>query len=580
MSAKIVLQDAYKTSTHDQDKIVSPQETVARFQKRLKGIDLDILAEVVRIDSGRLGIPVYFSRCGRDAQALTGTSKQMGKGATSEQAQASAVMELAERFSFFSFCHNPHNFQTATFEQMRGLNTLPFERIAQSVHDRSDDLPLARKIFQTIPMRWVEGFNLTRQEAVMVPFDWFYAINEFNGPSAGNCQEEAVLQGICEVIERHVCARVSNNRLKTAVIQPDDAQNLEVKSMLQKYRHIGIEFVFNDFSLDTGIPTVSMIAYDPSTFPVLSEIVWTAGTTPDPEKALSRAMTEVAQLAGDFNTGSNFVASGLPKFNQIKEADYLFNSGKTVSLSDLPNLSNDNFKIEIENCLNALQKIDFEVICINTRHAQLDIPAFYTIIPGAHFRERALGTSVGMFSAKLIMEKYPPHEALKQLHSADKQLPGKYYLQFYLGNSYLNLNDPEIAAQHLRKALELDPPAEESASIYSYLGVCYKDMEKYDAALDFLERGVAIDAERTDIHNLMGFCHFKLKAYETAIDCFEKGLQLDPGSAIDYANIGVNYKALGNRPKAIEYYTMALEIDPSIEFARAHLAELGAPVPE
>ena len=580
MSANIVLQDAFKTSTHDQDKIVSPEETVAQFQKRLKGIDLDILAEVTRIDNGRLGIPVYFSRCGQDAQALTGTAKQMGKGATPEQAQASAVMELAERFSFFSFCHNPQNFKTATFEQMAGQSALPFENIAQSAHDQSDDLAAARSIFKTIPMRWVQGFNLTRQEEVMVPFDWFYAINEFNGPSAGNCQEEAILQGICEVIERHVCAKVSNGRLKTPVIQPDDAKNLEVKSMLQKYQNIGAQFTFNDFSLDTGIPTVSMIAYDPSTFPVLSEIVWTAGTTPDPEKALSRAMTEVAQLAGDFNTGSNFVASGLPKFNHIKEADYLFNSGKTVSLGGLPNLSNDNFKVEIENCLAALQKIDFEVICINTRHAQLDIPAFYTIIPGAHFRERTLGSSVGMFSAKLIMEKYPPREALKQLHTADKQLPGKYYLQFYLGNSYLNLGEPETAATHLQQALELNPPSQEMADIYSYLGVCHKEMEKYHDALAVLNKGLAVDAERTDIHNLMGFCHFKLQAYETAIDCFEKGLQLDPGSAIDYANIGVNYKAMGNRAKAIEYYTMALEIDPSIEFARAHLEELGAPIPK
>ena len=35
---------------------------------------------------------------------------------------------------------------------------------------------------------------------------------------------------------------------------------------------------------------------------------------------VSRALTEVAQLAGDFNSGANYVASGLPKFTTLEEA--------------------------------------------------------------------------------------------------------------------------------------------------------------------------------------------------------------------------------------------------------------------
>jgi ribosomal protein S12 methylthiotransferase accessory factor len=89
-----------------------------------------------------------------------------------------------------------------------------------------------------------------------------------------------------------------------------------------------------------------------------------------------------------------------------------------------------------------------------------------------------------------------------------------------------------------------------------------------------LEKGAALDPDRTDIHNLMGFCHFKLKAHEKAIDCFQQVLRLDPGSAIDYANIGVNYRDLGETEKAMEYFLKALTIDPSIEFARENLDKL------
>ena len=105
MTYEIKMNDAFKGYTDDQDKILTPEETVRRFRERLASIDLDILEETVRIDSGRLDIPVYFSVCGKDAESVIGTKKQMGKGGTPQQSEASAVMELAERFSFFSFCN-------------------------------------------------------------------------------------------------------------------------------------------------------------------------------------------------------------------------------------------------------------------------------------------------------------------------------------------------------------------------------------------------------------------------------------------------------------------------------------------
>ena len=95
----IRLEDCYKTYTYDQDKVFSPAETIARFKKRLEEVDLDILKEVRRIDNGRLDIPIYFSVTGKDARDVTGNKKQMGKGCTPEQSQASACMELGERDS-------------------------------------------------------------------------------------------------------------------------------------------------------------------------------------------------------------------------------------------------------------------------------------------------------------------------------------------------------------------------------------------------------------------------------------------------------------------------------------------------
>ncbi len=573
MSKNIILQDAFKKFTRDQDKVLAPEETVKRFRDKIKTLKLNILKETRRIDTGRLDIPVYFSVCGHDAVSITGTKKQMGKGATPEQAEASAVMELAERFSFFSFSKNPDNFFTARYCDLKD-KAIPFEMIAKSVHDDSADLEISKKIFETIPLQWTQGYNISQDKELLVPFNWFFMINEFNGPSAGNCAEEAISQGICEIVERHVCSMISQNRIRVPAIDPDSAADPMVKLMLTKYRAAGIKLYVSDFTLDIGIPTVGVMAYDPSTFPEKSEIVWTAGTTPDPGKALSRALTETAQLAGDFNTGSNYIASGLPKYGNLQEAEFITNPGETIDISRLPDLSNNNIKIEVQNCISTLHKKGMETILINTMHPGLEIPAFYTIIPGAHFRERALGTSVGMFSAKLIVETNTPADAIIQLNRIENLLPGKYYLKFYLGSCHLSLNDPETALESFRKALDLEPNEQDIPSIYSYMGICLKDLEQYESAIQVLNKGVQYDNQRTDLYNLMGFCHFKLKEHEKAIECFKKVIELDPGSGIDYANIASNYREMGILEKAVHYYTLALEIDPSIDFAQDNLKKL------
>jgi len=573
MTHTIILNNAFKRFTLDQDKIFSPEETVRRFKEKLKKVDLDILEYTVRIDNGRLGIPVYFSSCGKDAMNTIGTKKQMGKGATPQQSEASAVMELAERYSFFSFCKNPENFFIEKYRNIKD-RAISFEMIARSVHDDSDDIEMSGKIFEDLPLKWTNAFNLTRNQEVTIPFNWFFTINEFNGPSAGNCVEEAISQGICEIVERHVSSIISRNRLKVPAINADSATDPMVVEMIQKYRNAGVKFYLSDFSLDTGIPSVGVLAYDPLNFPGKSEIVWTAGTTPDPQKALNRALTEVAQLSGDFNTSSNYVASGLPKFTKIEDADFIIRPGKEVDINTLSDLSNQNIKVEVQNLISALSKKGMEVIVVNTMHPLLKIPAFYTIIPGAHFRERALGTSVGMFSAKIITENKKPGMAINELKKMEKILPGKYYIKFYLGSCHLALNDPAAALGYFTRALELDPTEQDIPSIYSYMGVCLKEMGEYRRALAVLKNAEKYDKERTDIYNLMGFSHFKLKEHEKAIACFKKVLQLDPGSAIDYANIASNYRDMGKKEEAIQYYKMALTIDPAIEFARDNLTKL------
>ena len=573
MTYTIELKDAGKGYTYDQDKIISPEETVKRFREKLDKLDLDILKRTRRIDNGRLGIPVFFSECGADARRITRTNKQMGKGGTPAQSEASAVMELAERFSFFAFADQEKNFFYATPEEL-GNRALPYEQIIKSVHDNPEDGKKVKPIYDKLRIKWTRGYNLTTQEEVLIPFDWFYMINEFNGPSAGNCTEEALIQGICELVERHTSSLVSHGQLNVPGIHLDSVTDPLVNEMLRKYQDQGIQVYASDFSLDTGVPTVGVLAWDPSTFPRTSEIVWTAGTAPDPQKALSRALTETAQLAGDFNTGSNYVASGLPKFTDIGDAEFITQPRSMVNIQDLPNLSSDNIRVEVENLVQTLGERGFHILSVSTMHKDLEVPAFYNIIPGAHFRERAVNASVGMFLARLITETLNPVQALARLDELETALTGRYYTSFYKGLMQFALGDPAKALEEFQAALDRKPARLNLPDICSHMGACLKDLGQYARSIGICAQGLEIDPQRPDLLNTMGACHFMNKEYDRAIICFEKAIKVDPSLGINYANIGSSYRELGQIETAIKYYESALELDPSIDFARENIEKL------
>lgn len=572
----IRLEDAFKGYTLDQDKVISPEETVARFKEKVAKTGLRILDETVRIDKGRLGIPVYFSMCGEEARRVIGTRKQMGKGGTPAQAEASAVMELAERFSFFSFFSSEENFILEKMKNLRDKAISP-DLIAASAHDDSEDVSKALEFFSNLPMRWVWAWNLSEEKELMAPIDWFYLLNEFNGTCAGNCKEEAILQGICELVERHVSALVARDKIQVPGIKLESVPEGLARELIQKYQRVGMELYCSDFTLGLGVPTVAVLAYDPSTYPDRSEIVWTAGTASSPEKALIRALTETAQLAGDFDTISKYVASGLPKPQSIQELSHITCPEETVELGSLPDISHENIRVEIELALSALKHADFQVMVINTTHPALGIPSFYVIVPGFHFRERSAAASVGMFMAKLISQSEDKGWALSKLEELDKVLSGKYYIKFHLGSCHLELCQLDRALKCFEEALLLEPHPEDLPSVYSYKAVCLKELGRYKEAIEMLEMAEEVDPERPDIYNLMGFCHFKRAEYHNAIACFERAIEIDPASAIDYANLAVNYHRLGDKEKAKDYYKIALDMDPSIEFARQGLNELSGP---
>ncbi|MDD3310653.1 YcaO-like family protein [Pseudodesulfovibrio sp.] len=569
------LNDCFKTYTRDQDKACDPVETVRRVKALLDERCAGVLAETDRVDTGRLGIPVFVSVCGPEAARFMPTRKQMGKGASPEQAEASALMELVERYSFFTFWADEDNFERLTWSEAEARwpgKVMDVGLIARSVDEDMDPADAVR-LMDLVRWRFHPALNVLTGEEERVPLDWFKKLNEFNGSSAGNTYEESISQGANELIERHVCALIDRARPEVPTIDPASSGDPVLARLVKCFADNGVELLLKDFSLGYPAPTVAAVAWDPKTFPALSEIVFTAGTAASPVKAAIRAVTEVAQLAGDFETSRVYEASGLPKFTDLSQLDWL-KAGERVALDALPSVEDDNILVELRRMAGGLADKGTPLYAVSTAHPELGVPANYSFVPGFDFRERTQNRSIGLFVGRILAEDEEFGDALEGLEVLEGIYPDAYFLPFFKGLLALRMGDAEYAADQFAEAEPLQPADAERGLAAFYAGYALSQAERWEEAVAPLTRAVGYDDECREYFNLRGVAHFKAGRYAEGAADFQASLNIDSGSPHDLANLGLCHKFMGNRSEAMDFLGAALDMDPSLDYARKHLEEL------
>jgi ribosomal protein S12 methylthiotransferase accessory factor len=555
------------------DKACPPAETVARARAILERFG-GVLAETKRIDTGRLGIPVYMSMCGPRALSVMPTRKQMGKGASPVQAEASALMELIERFSYFTFWSTDTNFAALTWTEARERfpNLIDIREILRSTGETLSEEDAVR-LLDLVPWRFCPALNVTRNREEVIPLDWFKKLNEFNGSSAGNTPEEAVLQGACELVERHVSAIVDRHNPVLPTIDPDSLNDPTLISLHRCFTDNGIKVILKDLSLGFPVPTVGALAFDPANHPGLSEIVFTAGTASSPSKAAIRALTEVAQLAGDFHTGSNYEASGLSKYTSLEQVRWIW-EGSKVDLDSLPSIDEDDILTELELLCAGLQRQGFTLFSAETTHPELSIPASYNVVPGFLFRERTHEASLGLFIGRILVEDHPPEVALSGLTTLERMYPLAPFVPFFHGMLHLNAGAPEQAHARFLESAEKQKNTEDRALALFYAAYSLTTLERWREALPLLDLAIDQDPLVQEFFNLRGVARYRCAEYESAAGDFQQALTLNGGSAMDYANLGLCYKSMGRPAMAADFLNLALEIDKNLDFAKDALAEL------
>ncbi len=274
------------------DRVISPNETMHRVSQSFEQLGITRVADQTGLD--KIGIPC-FAAFRPNSKTL---ANSQGKGLDRDSAKASAVMEAVEH----SIAEN--QYIPTLVGNIKGLS----ER-GQTLVDIRHLLPIGEIIPDNKKLRWVKGYNLLSQDAALIPFD---AVNidgkktdligickSTNGLASGNCEEEAIFHGLCELIERDAGSlwSLKNKEMQAlTAIDPATWKDKTVVELFQKVENAGLSMKLFDHTSDIGMPCVMAVIGEIGKDEYQHfDLAAGYGAHPIASRAAIRAITEAAQ---------------------------------------------------------------------------------------------------------------------------------------------------------------------------------------------------------------------------------------------------------------------------------------------
>lgn len=295
------------TQTFIPGKDAALEDSIARFQQKL--LDLGFQIEEA---SWLNPVPNVWSVHIRDKEcALCFTN---GKGATKKAALASALGEYFERLStnyFFAdfwlgetiangpFVHYPNEKWFPLTEEDDVPEGLLDARL-RAFYDPDNELTgsMLIDLQSGNEERGVCGLPFTRQsdnQIVYIPMNIIGNLYVSNGMSAGNTPNEARVQGLSEVFERHVKNRIIAESISLPEIPAEVmARYPAVVESIATLEAEGFPIFAYDGSLGGKYPVICVVLFNPTNGTCFASF----GAHPDFGVALERTVTELLQGRG------------------------------------------------------------------------------------------------------------------------------------------------------------------------------------------------------------------------------------------------------------------------------------------
>lgn len=387
------------------------EATWRRFSPLAPRIGLTRLADVTGLDT--VGIPVV-SAIRPMGKSL---STQQGKGRTLLAARVSALMESIETWHAEELLVPARRTRRGSAEQLRAqlgaaavapLAKLP--RAPRPPRPRGErgrgKAPAKRAALGAQVLPWIEGFELRSARPMWVPQQAvtldcvlrgkapIFDISS-NGLASGNCETEAILHGLCEVIERDAEARWRQSGGQRRLML-DSVTDPGCVELIERFTAAGVRVVVWDLTSDVGVPVIGCaILEDPD------QPAWRAlgmyqgfGCHPAPEIALGRALTEAAQTRLTYIAGArdDFFPFDYERttdrellaqiWDELAHTPY-----EPVDFAELPVPAGEGGAADLgEDLAAVVERLatcgSKQVIVVDLAHPELGVPVVKVIVPG------------------------------------------------------------------------------------------------------------------------------------------------------------------------------------------------------
>ena len=340
-----------------------------------------------------------------------------GKGITEQQAMLSALAESIERYCGVFDGSEPR--LRAPWHQLAhtaihpnacmGFSSRQYEQRSQlNRHDhKSYWVPLPLDGEQ--PIDWSPLWSLTREQTIFLPTsfcyygyissDPVYAYADSNGCAAGSCLEEAILQGLLELIERDAVALWWYNRLSKIGIELAAVDHPYIPPLLRYYNQHHRDVWALDITSDINIPTFAALSC--RTDQPQQDIIYGFASHPDPTLALIRALTELNQSLEAVPCASDPASRGQYRGTQeqvtwwrnvtISSDPYLRPDPQRTccSLPEGPALLTNDLSEVVRACVDELRHVGIEVLVLDQTRPDITFPVVRVVAPGLrHFWPR------------------------------------------------------------------------------------------------------------------------------------------------------------------------------------------------
>ncbi|TCO53670.1 TOMM precursor leader peptide-binding protein [Actinocrispum wychmicini] len=392
-------------------RTLPPQQVLDRYQHLISPVT-GVIKEITRNTRG----PEFFNSFragpnvavgGRTMINLTAAPRveNGGKGVTPLHGKVSAMCEALERHS--GFFHGDEERVRGSYRSLadQAVHPSTCQLFDERQYPNRSAWNASHSSFQHVPdpfddnavMDWTPVWSLTNERHRLLPTAMLYygappeggsvsLYADSNGNAAGSSLEDAVLQGLLELVERDSVAIWWYNRTKQAAVDLDAFAEPWVDELRDVYKGLNREVWVLDVTADSGIPT--MVALSRRTDGDTEDIMFGFGAHLDPRVCLRRALTEMNQLMPVVTDGDyGWIEPEPVKWWQnatVANQPYLApdRDVRPLTPQDYGYVSTPDLLDDVEFVRGRVESLGLEVLVLDQTRPDIGLPVVKVVVPG------------------------------------------------------------------------------------------------------------------------------------------------------------------------------------------------------